>query len=174
MHLPYNITNTHVELYYDTQIDFFTKGYASKKGAQIKYFHSEYRNFVSYRMKDLLPNTDYQVVLRVKQQSLGKKTPLVVNFTVLNYQMPDHLNLPLKFRTLDEGNLNRDHNIVFIGNMGTSPKMVEFWTKNANLANTDLIAFKYFLMYINFLVEMSRWIQESLIVCACGTNCWPT
>lgn len=93
-------------------------------------------------MKDLLPNTDYQVVLRVKQQSLGKMTPLVVNFTVLNYQMPDHLNLPLKFRTLDEGNLNRDHNIVFIGNMGTSPKMVEFWTKNANLANTDLIAFK--------------------------------
>jgi len=55
--------------------------------------------------------------------------------------MPDHLNLPLKFKTLDEGNLNRDHNIVFIGNMGTSIKAQEFWINNANLQNTDLIAF---------------------------------
>jgi len=127
MHMPYNITNKHVELYYDTQVNFFANGYAGQKGAEFRFKESIYRNYMSFHLSKLQPDTQYQIVLKIIQKKMSKSDHSSANFTVLNYNMPKQVNLPLKFKTLPNGIAAKNINVLFAGNIGTSEHAKEFW-----------------------------------------------
>jgi len=93
MHLPMNITDEDIEVYYDTQLNYFTHGFAKLKASKLKYEQMPFRRFISFELSDLTPNTDYQISLKIRQFSI-KDGKHYANYTVLNYMEPYLVNLP--------------------------------------------------------------------------------
>ena len=142
MHLPVNITAADIDLYYDTQINYYENGYAKKNATLLKYMDIPFRRFISFKLADLTPGTNYQVVLKVRQKTFDPAVKIYTNYTVLNYAEPSMVNLPLKFRTLENKVIENEVKIAFLGTVGTSSKTDEFWESNSNLGDIDLLAFK--------------------------------
>ena len=94
------ITADDINLWYEPQIEYHEKTYASNKAKLYKSFKYGYRNYLTYQIDNLDSNTFYQMVLGCKIVDINNKNQFEnKNFTALNYNLKVQEPFNLVFKT---------------------------------------------------------------------------